>query len=132
MTYDLDYEILESYSALYRYLPMQLINFILDKYELKTTLKNVEGKEIEYNLEKAKFNSIYGMCVTNMIRDEVIYDNDTGWSEDHITNDEIIEKLEKEEKASFLSFAWGCWCTSISRYNLISNIIKEYCHEIFQ
>ena len=54
-----DYEILESYSALYRYLPLQLINFILDKYELKTTLKNVEGKEIEYNLEKAKFNSIY-------------------------------------------------------------------------
>ena len=129
MTYDFDYEILESYSALYRYLPIQLINFILDKYELKTTLKNVEGKEIEYNLEKAKFNSIYGMCVTNMIRDEVIYDNDSGWSEDHITNKEIIEKLEKEEKASFLSFAWGCWCTSISRYNLISNIIKQdyYC-----
>ena len=47
------------------------------------------------------------MCVTNMIRDEVIYDNDTGWSEDHITNEEIVQKLEKEEKAAFLSFRLG-------------------------
>lgn len=59
MTYDFDYEILESYSALYRYLPEQFINFILDKYVKKTKLKNVEGQEVQYNLEKGLFNSLY-------------------------------------------------------------------------
>ena len=48
---------------------------LLEKYVKKTEYKNVEGKEIEYALEKAKFNSLYGMSVTNNIKDEVIFDN---------------------------------------------------------
>lgn len=129
LTYDFDYEILESYYSVYNYLPKQLIEFILEKYEKKTALKNVEGYELEYNLNKANFNSIYGMCVTNTIRDEVIYDNIDGWSEIPLTNEDIEKKLISEEKQAFLSFSWGCWCTSISRFNLITNIIKQdfYC-----
>lgn len=128
-TYDFDYEILEAYYSVYNYLPKQFINFILDKYEKKTTLKNVEGYELEYNLEKGKFNSLYGMCVTNTIRADVIYDNIKGWSEIPLTNEDIENKLIKEEKAAFLSFSWGVWVTSYARYNLINNIIKNdfYC-----
>lgn len=48
------YDIKESYFALYDYLPTQLINFILDKYVAKTKYKNVEGKEVAYNIEKRK------------------------------------------------------------------------------
>lgn len=129
LTYDFDYEILDCYSAIYRYLPKQLINFILDKYVEKTKLKNVEGQEVAYNLTKGMFNSIYGMCVTNTIRDEVIFDNENGWKEEKITNKEILEKLLKQEKNPFLEFSWGVWCTSFSRYNLITNIMQqdEYC-----
>ena len=29
-----------------------------------------------------------------------------GWSEIPITNDEILERLEKDKKRGFLSFAW--------------------------
>ena len=47
------------------------------------------GKEVEYALEKAKFNSLYGMSVTNNIKDEVEYDNDIGWMEVPISNDKI-------------------------------------------
>lgn len=75
-TYTGRYEILESYYSRYDYLPKELINFILDKYVIKTQYKDVEGKEVEYAIEKAKYNSIYGMTVTNNIRDEVIFDND--------------------------------------------------------
>ena len=74
-TYKCKYEIKEIYYANYNYLPKQFIDFILDKYVIKTEYKDVEGKEIEYNREKAKFNALYGMSVTNTIRDEVIYDN---------------------------------------------------------
>ena len=69
------------------------------------------------------------MCVTNTIRDNVKYDNETGWKEEKISNEVIEGMLLKEEKDAFLSFAWGCWCTSISRYNLVINIMKQdkYC-----
>lgn len=107
--YEFEYEILECYYSIYRYLPKQFINFILDKYVLKTEYKGVEGKEVEYQRQKSLFNSLYGMTVTNTIRDEVEYDNETGWSETPITNEEIMKKLKEDEKEGFLAFSWGCW-----------------------
>ena len=124
-TYDCEYEILESYSALYGYLPKKLINFILDKYVLKTQYKGVKEKEVEYSKQKSLFNSIYGMSVTATITDSVEYDNVTGWSETPISSEEIIKKLKEEEKAGFMSFSWGVWCTSWARTNLIQNIIAK-------
>lgn len=64
------------------------------------------------------------MAVTNNIRDEVTFDNITGWTETPITNEEIIKKLQEEEKEGFLSFAYGCWCTAIARWNLLTNLLK--------
>ena len=124
-TYTCDYEIIESYFANYNYLPKTFINFILDKYVIKTKYKNVEGKELDYQKEKNKFNALYGMSVTNMIRDNVIYDDDTKlWREEELTNNEIIEKLITEKKKAFLSFAYGVWCTAYARNNLIRNLVK--------
>lgn len=119
-----NYEILESYYSIYEYLPKQYIEFILEKYENKTKYKNVEGKEVEYALEKSKFNSLYGMSVTNNINDEVIYDNEKGWYEEPLTNDEILEKLEKEKEIGFLSFAYGVWVTAHARRNLLENLLS--------
>ena len=118
------YEILESYFARYDYLPKEFIDFILEKYIKKTEYKDVAGKEVEYALEKAKFNSLYGMSVTNNIKDEVIFDNETGWSEIPLSNDDILESLEKEKKQGFLSFSWGVWVTAHARCNLLENVIK--------
>lgn len=123
-TYNCDYEIIESYSALYGYLPKMLINFILDKYVKKTELKGIEEEEINYQRVKAMFNSIYGMSVTNTIRNDVIYDNVKGWYEEELSNEKIIELLEKEKKKGFLSFSTGVWVTSWARFNLLSNLIK--------
>lgn len=104
-SYSGTYQILESYSTYYRYLPKQYVNFILDKYERKTKLKNVEGKEIEYALSKNMFNSLYGMTVTNTIRDNVIYDNINGWSTSPLSNIDILMKLQEEKAKGFLSFS---------------------------
>lgn len=118
------YEILESYYSIYDYLPKKFIEFILEKYVNKTKYKGVEGKEVEYAKEKNKFNALYGMSVTNTIRDEVIYDNDLDWSERELDNSEIIEKLKYENKKAFLSFSYGVWCTAHARNNLLRNLIK--------
>ena len=123
-TYKCKYEIKEIYYANYNFLPKQFINFILDKYVIKTEYKDVDGKEIEYNREKAKFNALYGMSVTNTIRDEVIYDNIDGWSERELSNEEIEEALYNEKKRSFLSFAYGVWVTAYARNNLLRNVIQ--------
>lgn len=124
-TYEFEsYEFLECYYSIYDYLPKQFLEFILEKYINKTKFKNVEGKEVEYALEKAKFNSLYGMTVTNNIKDEVIFDNKEGWSEKAISNEKIQELLEKEKKLGFLSFSYGVWVTAYARYNLLSNLIK--------
>ena len=64
------------------------------------------------------------MSVTNNIRDEVEYDNETGWSETPITNEEILKKLQEEEKTGFLSFAYGVWITAYARNNLLKNLMK--------
>ena len=120
-----EYEILESYYSIYDYLPKTFIEFVLEKYVNKTKFKNVEGMEVEYAKEKNKFNSLYGMSVTNLIRDEVIYDNDKDWLPDkELTNAEIIAKLNDEKKKSFLSFAYGVWVTAYARYNLLANVIQ--------
>lgn len=119
------YEILDSYYSLYKYLPKKLINFILDKYVSKTELKNVEDKKDEYQRIKGMFNSIYGMTVTNNIRDDVIYDNDKKvWEEVELTNEKIIECLNNEKKKSFLSFSYGVWVTAYARDNLLRRVIE--------
>lgn len=127
-----EYEILECYYSSYNYLPKQFIEFVLQKYIDKTKYKNVEGKEVEYAISKALFNSLYGMSVTNNIRDEVVFYNDEEkikhdnktWDEVKLTNEEIIDKLNDEKKAGFLSFAYGVWVTAYARNNLLRNVIK--------
>lgn len=130
-SYECEYEILESYSALYGYLPKMLINFILDKYVKKTELKGIDEEEINYQRVKAMFNSIYGMTVTNTIRNDVIYDNIKGWEEVELSNEKIIELLEEQKKKGFLSFSTGVWVTAYARNNLLSNLIKLDEYEIY-
>ena len=55
------------------YLPTDFVKSILNLYEIKTTLKGVEGKEVEYLSGKEMLNSCYGMAVTDICRDEIIY-----------------------------------------------------------
>ena len=48
------------------------------------------------------------MTCTNNIKDEVVFDNDLGWSVNKLKNEDIIYKLNEEKKIAFLSFAWRC------------------------
>lgn len=123
--YNCGYEILESYYSKYSYLPKQFIEFVLQKYVNKTEYKNVKGKELNYIKEKNKFNALYGMSVTNTIRDKVIFENKTkDWHKEELTNEEIEEMLDKEKSKGFLSFAYGVWVTAYARNNLLRNVIK--------
>lgn len=54
-----NYEFVEIYYSLYDYLPIDFVEFVLEKYKNKTKYKNVEGKEVIYSIEKSKFNALY-------------------------------------------------------------------------
>ena len=128
--YEFDTEMLELYGAPAGYMPKDYIRFVLDIYKKKTTLKNVPGKEQEYSRAKNDFNSLYGMCVTNTIRPEVVFESGD-WSIQDLTNDQIDSKLEEESKKLFLHFSYGIFITSKARYNLLSIVEKLDSYNIY-
>lgn len=103
------------------YLPTPLVDCILELYEKKTTLKGVEGMEIEYLKSKEMINSVYGMAVTNPLRDEILFDG-LLWESNPPTNrEEMLEKYNNSRNR-FLFYPWGIFVTSYARRNLFTGI----------
>lgn len=102
------------------YLPRAIIESILDLYQGKTELKDVEGSEIEYMLSKGMLNSIYGMSVTDVVKDNATYSDD--WGTEKV---DLLEEIDKYNKSRnrFLYYPWGLWVTAYARKNLWSGII---------
>ena len=113
------YEINRARAALYDYLPRPFVEYIAKLYQNKTTLKNVEGKELLYMQSKQYVNSLYGMSVTSTIRDGVTFDG-LQFVTEVLTADKITEILQdnKRKNRDFLSYAWGVWVTAYARRNL--------------
>ena len=103
------------------YLPKEIITTILELYKNKTELKGVAGKEVEYLVSKGMINSVYGMCVTDICKNEATYD--TQWSEIKADVKALIEKYNNDRQR-FLFYAWGVWVTAYSRRNLFTGILE--------
>lgn len=111
------------------YLPKPIIQSVIKLYQDKTQLKNVPDKRVEYMVSKGMLNSTYGMCVTDIIRSETTYEDDTWGSKDPDFQDEI-DKYNKSRKR-FLYYPWGVWITAYARRNLWTGIINvgdDYCY----
>jgi len=129
---EVDFEIIErcyewekmEVANLYRfhkgYLPYAIIQSIIKLYEDKTILKGVEGSEVEYLLSKGMLNSVYGMCVTAIVRDEITYTDE--WE---INPPDIEQQIQNYNvsKNRFLYYPWGVWVTAYARRNLWYGII---------
>ena len=119
-----DYHI-DSIESMYvyekNYLPYELISCIIELYKNKTTLKGVEDKIAEYQSAKADLNSIYGMMVTDIVRDTITYGEKFGWSSEA---GDIVDDIDKVNKSKnrFIFYPWGVWCTAYARRNLFSGI----------
>lgn len=103
------------------YLPTPLVKSILKLYSDKTTLKGVEGKEVEYLQSKEQLNSCYGMMVTDIVRDSYIYTDE--WFPDTPDFNTAIEKYNNSSNR-FLFYPWGVWVTAYARRNLFTGIIE--------
>lgn len=108
-----------------QYLPTEFVNCIIDLYEKKTVLKGVKGAEIEYLKTKELLNSMYGMAVTNPLRDENIFDGEQ-WATYKYNPAEQQELLEhyNNSKNRFLFYPWGVFVTAYARRNLFTGIME--------
>ena len=138
-TYNFKYEIIESYASHKGYLPKQFIEYILELYGNKTTLKKAptgttETEEEEkqrnelYSISKQFINSMYGMCVTDLINDDIETDG-IEWTTKEKTLEELddfLKELHNNNRGrTFLSFSWGVWCTAWARFNIWQCITHE-------
>ena len=107
------------------YLPKEFYKSILALYAKKTTLKDVEGQEVNYMISKNMLNAAYGMIVTDIVRDILEYDCNYNVYEEKRKPDlnEAIAKYN-ESKKRFLFYPWGVWVTAYARRNLFSGILS--------
>lgn len=104
------------------YLPKQFVKAILKLYEDKTTLKGVDGEEVNYMIKKNMINAAYGMVVTNPVRDGFKYENDV-YIPTKADVQSAINRYNSDIKR-FLYYPWGVWVTAYARANLFSGIIE--------
>lgn len=104
------------------YLPKNFVQSVLNLYEKKTVLKDVEGEEINYMISKNMINAAYGMMVTDPIRDELMYSDNTFYT----IPKNIAEGIDKYNTniRRFLFYPWGVWVTAYARANLFSGIVE--------
>lgn len=96
-------------------LPSELRTTLKSFFEAKTKLKGIDGKEYEYMKSKNRINSTYGMMVTDIAHNEILFTD--GWN---IVHPELEKSLEQYYKSrnNFLSYQWGVYVTSHARRRL--------------
>lgn len=120
-----DYEDIKVHKVIYYskgYLPKEFMNTILQLYRDKTELKGVDEREYEYMNSKEMVNALYGMIVTDILRDEILFNNGDGihdkmWLSDSKNLEEAISLYNKSYNR-FLYYPWGVWVTAYARRNL--------------
>lgn len=122
------YEIVKTYGFDVGYLDRKLVNLIWDLYVDKTALKGIEEEYENYMQQKRYINACYGMTVTNVITDDVVFNTETHkWEEPkRLTPETAQEKLDKVNKnrKTFLNPMWGIFVTAYARKNLFDCMYK--------
>lgn len=98
------------------YLPREIFESLLSLYRDKTTLKGIQGREVDYILAKENLNSCYGMIVTDICRVSHNYINDE-WDDNNIDYDKDINDYNNDIRR-FLFYPWGVFVTAYARRNL--------------
>lgn len=121
--YEWDYIEVSNFHRFYKdYLPKDLVLTILELYKDKTELKGVEEKIVEYLVSKGMINAVYGMCVTDPCRDEILYE-DNMWSSKRADVPTLIDKYNRNNQR-VLYYPWGVWVTAYARRNLFTGICE--------
>lgn len=120
-----DIEILDLYRSKKGYLDKKYVEFILELFKNKTTLKGVDDEL--YMNSKKKLNSLYGVSVTSIINAVIDYCDEFSWTIKKPTNEMIQETLDKIQEKwwnNVVAYVVGLYVTSWGRHELNNMIYK--------
>ena len=111
-------KILEIHVSKKEYIPIELRECIMEYFRKKCCLKGIDGKEYEYMKSKNKLNAIYGMMVTDIIRE--VWEMNLEDGEWTVSKPDTADALNSyyKNRNSFLSYQWGVWVTAYARMEL--------------
>ena len=120
--YDYSYsKVSNVYYSPKEYLPVWFCELIMEFFRGKTEQK---GKDpLLYALNKGMLNSLYGMCVQKIIREDILEDFESGeWKLDRVKDDPekaqaALDAFYKNRK-KYLPFQWGVWVTAYAQEEL--------------
>lgn len=121
-------EYLECWRNFKDYLAPEMLNYILDLYEQKTTLKGVTSEdgmaEALYMKSKQRINSVFGMSVTSIFKGEVEFKGDQ-WITIGLNDELIEEKLEelKHSRTNCVAYQHGIYITAYNRARLFREMV---------
>lgn len=102
------------------YLPKNFVKAVLDLFATKTRLDGTPEEYVNYMISKNMLNSVYGMSVTNPVRDEIEY-TDGEYIKTKADLEKAIDTYNKA-KRRFLFYPWGVWIAAYARRNLFTGI----------
>ena len=116
-------EIGKMYYYTVNYLPKEFINIILELYKNKTELKGIDEYKYLYDNIKSMFNAVFGMTITDIAPDKVIYDNGK-WETVEASLEEIKDDIEKFNNSfnRFVYYPWGVFTMAYARQRLFNAI----------
>lgn len=103
-------------------LPKDFLECLLEYYEKKTVLKGVDDKKIEYLTNKGDLNAFFGMCVTDIIRDNFCYED--SWIKRPADPEKELMKYN-QNKNRFLFYPWGVFITAYAQRNMWDMILES-------
>lgn len=116
-TYTFNLEVKEMLTFPCYKLPQPLIEMTQLYYKDKTELKGIPEQQVYYDKQKAKLNALYGMCATDPVRMDFIFDENHENLFD-VKPKNIEDTLRINKNRNFLLYQWGCFVTSWARYRL--------------
>lgn len=114
--YDGDFNVTKWQYARYGQLPQELKDVIINHYVQKTRLKNVEGKEVQYEKSKNRLNAAFGCSAMDPVRLTIHYKEGGIYEEGAVidgifhagTLQEFTEIL-LDQSRPVMPYQWGVW-----------------------
>lgn len=123
--YDGKIKILSARRARKGYLDKRYIEYMLQLFEYKTTLKGIKEKEDLYMKSKNRLNSLFGMMVCDIIQPEIIFNGDWlahGQLEQSI--EDGLQDIKKKWYNNYFSYTIGVYITALARHELWNMILR--------
>lgn len=104
------------------FLPKAFLEVAFELYANKTTLKGVEGQDEEYMLSKGDLNASYGMIVTKILQELILYEKGEYKKDESMDPEKEIQKYNSGRKR-FLFYPWGVYITAYAREVVLDAIL---------